>query len=112
MLDIGTSSIRAGYAGDDTPKAVIPTSYGYTEEADAPNGQDVSMTDAADPSQTTSVGASSGSKKVKLHIGQHGPSMFRPNMHVGNPMKDGLSESITLRRPASRSKEAHPVVLI
>ena len=41
MLDIGTSSIRAGYAGDDTPKAIIPTSYGYTEEIS--DEQDVNM---------------------------------------------------------------------
>lgn len=96
MLDIGTSSIRAGYAGDDTPKAIIPTSYGYSEDVpvNAPNGQDVSMTDATDPSQANGTIAASGSKNVKLHIGQHGPSMFRPNMHVGNPMKDGLSESL------------------
>ena len=53
------------------------------------------MTDSTDPSQSTSMGASLGSKKVKLHVGQHGPSMFRPNMHVGNPMKDGLSESLS-----------------
>ena len=31
-------------------------------------------------------------KKVKLNIGQFGPSLFRPNMEVGNPMKGGLSE--------------------
>ena len=29
MIDIGTSSLRAGYAGDDAPKAIIPTAYGY-----------------------------------------------------------------------------------
>ena len=41
MLDIGSHSIRAGYAGDDTPKSVIPTSYGYTVEQS--EGEDVDM---------------------------------------------------------------------
>ena len=30
MLDPGTSWTRAGFAGEDTPKAVIPTDYGVT----------------------------------------------------------------------------------
>ena len=96
VLDIGASSVRAGYAGDDTPKAIIPTSYGYLEDPNAPNGQDVSMTDATDPSQTNGASASSGSRKVNMYVGQHGASMFRPNMHVGNPMKGGLSESLSV----------------
>src|ERR1700742_4741217 len=73
VLDIGTSSIRAGYAGDDTPKAIIPTSYGYTE--DAVSSQDVIMNEA---DAATNDDAPPTSKKVKLHIGQHGPSLFRP----------------------------------
>lgn len=92
VLDIGTSSIRAGYAGDDTPKAIIPTSYGYTNdvpEESAQDGADVAMADA---DAVNGTDGSSSSKRVKLHIGQHGPSMFRPNMEIGNPMKDGLSE--------------------
>lgn len=32
MLDPGTSWTRAGFAGEDTPKAVIPTDYGVTPD--------------------------------------------------------------------------------
>ncbi|KAL5488129.1 ARP4 [Sanghuangporus weigelae] len=100
VLDIGTSSIRAGYAGDDAPKAIIPTSFGYTEDdtEDVNEEADVSMTDANKEGDSTagdaSVGANapSSSKKVKLYIGQHGPSLFRPNMQVGNPISNGLIE--------------------
>lgn len=94
VLDIGTSSIRAGYAGDDSPKAIIPTSYGYTDDVDEQT--DVSMTESNKEGEnvagdaTAGVNAPSNSRKVKLHIGQHGPSLFRPNMHVGNPMNNGL----------------------
>lgn len=93
VLDIGTSSIRAGYAGDDTPKAIIPTSYGYTEETS--DNQDVNM-EADGDKENEGVKAENGEsaprKKVKLHIGQSGPSLFRPHMEVRNPMKGGLSE--------------------
>jgi len=32
VLDPGTSWTRAGFAGEDTPKAVIPTDYGVTPD--------------------------------------------------------------------------------
>ncbi|KAI5120908.1 hypothetical protein M0805_002888 [Coniferiporia weirii] len=100
VLDIGTSTIRAGYAGDDTPKAVVPTSYGYTEEEEGASEvqSDVVMAgeDDVDKENFGAGGsARTGSKKVKLHIGQHGPSMFRPGMEVRSPMKDGLIDDFT-----------------
>lgn len=103
VLDIGSSSIRAGYAGDDTPRAIIPTSYGYTEE-ETP-GEDVTMEDAnKENGQVPMDGTPSSSKKsVKLHIGQNGPSLFRPNMHVGNPMNEGLIDDFTVIPPLVRN---------
>lgn len=32
----------------------------------------------------------------KLYIGQHGPSVWRENMQIGNPMSEGLSASLLL----------------
>jgi actin-like protein 6B len=84
VLDIGTSTIRAGYAGDDTPKAVIPTCYGYTEE---PLGDgDVAMSDGAE-------GAEASKKKTKLYVGQNGPSVWRQGMHVAHPVQNSMSMS-------------------
>ena len=34
VLDPGSSSIRAGFAGEDTPKSVCPTYYGLTSSAE------------------------------------------------------------------------------
>lgn len=89
VLDFGSSSLRAGYAGDDTPKAIVPTSFGFIEGPTEANGGDVTMAEA---------GATEGEQppappkpKVKLHIGQNGPSLWRSGMEVGNPMHDGLS---------------------
>lgn len=82
VLDIGTSTIRAGYAGDDTPKAVIPTCYGYTEEV--VEGEDVAMGEGGE-------GTEAPKKKTKLYIGQNGPSVWRPGMQVGHPVMEGES---------------------
>ncbi|KIM91042.1 hypothetical protein PILCRDRAFT_161600 [Piloderma croceum F 1598] len=79
VVDIGTSSIRAGYAGDDTPKAIIPTSYGYKSKN---SDGDVSMTEGED--------GEAKKKDVKLFLGQHGPSIWRDQMEIGNPVRDGL----------------------
>lgn len=85
VVDIGTSSVRAGYAGDDTPRAIIPTHYGYLPtNPDA----DFVMGDVGEGN----IG-SNKSKFAKLYIGQSGPSMWREGMEVANPIVDGLSES-------------------
>lgn len=86
VLDIGSSSLRAGYAGDDTPKAVIPTSYGYTVEPDEAGG-DVTMTEGAAEGETVETPA----KRTKLYVGQNGPSVWREAMEVGNPVQGGMS---------------------
>lgn len=82
VVDIGSSSVRAGYAGDDTPKAVIPSSYGYFNN---PPGGDVSM-ENGNSGETKSAYS-------QIFIGQNGPSTWRAGMEIGNPLQDGLSES-------------------
>jgi actin-like protein 6B len=90
VVDVGSSSVRAGYAGDDTPKAIVPTYYGYKVQ---PSEQDVSMTgnpeDGGEPAQAPS-------KNAKMYIGQDGPSVWRAGMEIGNPMREGLSTRIFL----------------
>ena len=50
-MDVGTVACKAGYAGEDTPKAVFPTCFGvlnYSEEEETKiksGGGDVNMTD-------------------------------------------------------------------
>lgn len=84
VLDIGTSSVRAGYAGDDTPKAIIPTYYGYHKPSlDA----DVSMGDMTNENGDAVIKP----KFSKIYVGSSGPSIWRERMEVGNPLLDGLS---------------------
>lgn len=85
VIDIGTSSLRAGYAGDDTPKAVVPTSHGYIEQMSTPSAsEDVTMTDAGEEEKKPD-------KQAKLFISQNGPSMWREGMQVANPVQNGMS---------------------
>ncbi|KAI0301802.1 actin-related protein Arp4p [Multifurca ochricompacta] len=82
VVDIGSSTLRAGYAGDDSPKAIIPTSYGFVPLS---RDSDVSMAEAGTEPETASP-----KEESKLYIGQHGPSVWREDMQIGNPMNEGL----------------------
>ncbi|ORX51308.1 Actin/actin-like protein [Hesseltinella vesiculosa] len=77
VLDIGTSNVRAGYAGEDTPKVMFPTSVGYL-----PSDGDVVMSDSTskEPSQ----------KYSQYYIGDNKINKPRPGMQIINPMEDGL----------------------
>ncbi|KAF9008686.1 actin-like protein Arp4p [Cyathus striatus] len=90
VVDIGSSSVRAGYAGDDTPKAVIPTSYGYHI---ATSDEDVQM-EGAEAAETTNK-----PKLANMYVGQSGPSIWRPDMEVGYPMIDGLIDDFNPIHP-------------
>ncbi|CAE7104103.1 unnamed protein product [Rhizoctonia solani] len=67
VLDIGTSTTRAGYAGDDVPKAVFPTTFGYTTHYSADEN-----------------------KEVRIHLGDEGVALWRDGMEVGNPLQNGI----------------------
>ena len=85
VIDIGSSTLRAGYAGDETPKAIIPTSYGFHRDH---SNVDVSMGDAE--GDVEGKLNQQHSKNVRLYLGQHGPSIWREDMEVENPMSEGL----------------------
>ncbi|CAO3614921.1 unnamed protein product [Mucor hiemalis] len=72
---------RAGYAGEDTPRVMFPTSVGYVDTE-----EDVVMTEqdgSAEQQNTTQ-------RKRQYYIGDNKINTFRSNMEVKNPMKDGM----------------------
>ena len=79
VVDFGTSTSRAGYSGEDCPKVVCPTSYGYID-VPAPSG-DVDM----------AAGASVGPRR-DYYVGENGAPLWRAGQEVGNMMQDGVSE--------------------
>ncbi|KAI0313824.1 actin-related protein Arp4p [Amylostereum chailletii] len=108
VVDIGTSTVRAGYAGDDTPKAVIPTSHGFIQP---PPDADISMADD---------GETPAKPETKMFIGQHGPSIWRADMHIANPIQHGIISdfdaippliSHALRDVMRCQPEEHPVLM-
>lgn len=71
VLDIGTQTTRAGYAGEEIPRCVMPTAYGYVEvTVDAPletNGTPATTAEVSmnvDPSATANGNDTSEPEKT------------------------------------------------
>lgn len=72
VLDIGSHTVRAGYAGDDSPKVIFPSSYGYRDDM-VP-----SASEGGQPTQTR-----------RVWVGDYGPAVWRPGQEVGSPFHEG-----------------------
>ena len=97
VLDFGSHTTRAGYAGEDTPRVVCPSYYGYIYEPSSSTtngtgtGDEVGEVDGngmdVDAAQPSSKG------KRKHYVGEDGVGIWRPNMEVGNFTTDGIGMS-------------------
>ncbi|EDV21979.1 Actin-like protein 6A [Trichoplax sp. H2] len=80
VLDIGNTTVRAGFAGEDTPKADFPSYVGCTTDG---NFEDDNAMDTAD-------GPTSVASKRKYYIGYNFLSSPKERMEMISPLKDGM----------------------
>ncbi|KAJ2707507.1 NuA4 histone acetyltransferase subunit [Coemansia sp. IMI 203386] len=107
VIDVGSTWTRAGFAGEDLPKAYFPSHAGYIESevevaetSDEPkqngngssNGdQDVDMTEEQQQQNGASEPAAIRKKKVRsYYVGDTESAAWRAGMEVGGPMEQGL----------------------
>lgn len=91
MLDIGTTMTRAGYAGEDTPRVMFPTSFGYIDKEEPIQTEDVVMGEQGEEAQPPTQPPAQQTKR-HYYIGDNKINKFRSNMEVQNPMKDGMGK--------------------
>ncbi|KAK1796757.1 hypothetical protein P4O66_009771 [Electrophorus voltai] len=83
VFDIGSYSVRAGYAGEDCPKADFPTVIGVTLDRD----------DGTTPMETDGEkGKQSG---TTYYIDTNQLRVPRENMEVMSPLKNGMMTSLS-----------------
>ena len=87
MVDFGSHTTRAGYAGEDTPRVVCPSFYGYTDEPSSSNTEDVDMNGSGNGENGD---AGKGKGKRKYYVGEDGVGIWRAGMEVGNFVSDGV----------------------
>jgi hypothetical protein len=115
VIDIGTQTTRSGFAGEETPRSVIPTSYGYIDvQVDGPSASDGNEIDGGDSrvdsgdrppvtnededhrmkeSTPTVVPGKKKHLERRYFMGDRGVDLWRENMEVGSMIKDGISKS-------------------
>ncbi|KAB5524724.1 hypothetical protein DKX38_022473 [Salix brachista] len=68
VIDLGSHTCKAGYAGEDAPKAVFPSVVGSMDQMDVDDA----------------------TSKCKLYVGSQALGFRRDNMEVLSPFKDGI----------------------
>nr|XP_027071105.1 actin-related protein 4-like isoform X1 [Coffea arabica]XP_027071107.1 actin-related protein 4-like [Coffea arabica] len=83
VVDLGSHTCKAGYAGEDAPKAVFPSVVGSIDqmEVDEPDNPD---------KNSGSVPDSKSKAKRKLYVGSQALGFRRDHMEVLSPIKDGI----------------------
>uniref|UniRef100_A0ACD5XJ33 Uncharacterized protein n=1 Tax=Avena sativa TaxID=4498 RepID=A0ACD5XJ33_AVESA len=91
VIDVGSHSCKAGYAGDDTPKSVFPSVVGSIEQTgDTDEAKPEKEADSApDPKNGSKpVDVDKAKTKRKYFVGQE-LEFRRDHMELIPPMKDG-----------------------
>ncbi|XP_070565037.1 actin-like protein 6B [Ptychodera flava] len=84
VFDLGSTSIRAGYAGEDCPKAEIPV---HMVVKDEPADESMEIDGSGDQSKKDT-----GSKK-KYFIDTNSIHVPREELEIDTPLKDGMIEN-------------------
>ncbi|KAJ7531091.1 hypothetical protein O6H91_14G031900 [Diphasiastrum complanatum] len=94
VVDLGSHSCKAGYAGDDAPKAVFPAVVGSIEQTESSalmKAEGDSDAKAADTKASTKAAdAEKTNMGRKLFVGNQALGFRRDYMEVVPAMKDGL----------------------
>ncbi|ORX73956.1 Actin/actin-like protein [Linderina pennispora] len=92
VIDVGSTWTRAGFAGEDMPKAYFPSHVGYveteveaTETVDTPASKPATETDVEMNGQPTEANG-----VRSYYVGDSESATWRANMEIGRPLEHGL----------------------
>jgi len=93
VLDVGSSSTRVGWAGEDGPRSVYPSAVGFVGSRDG-DGDTVMGNDAGGPVADGDGDAERPKPRRKrrtdVAVGDTEVNFWRANMEVKTPLKDGV----------------------
>ncbi|KAF9671430.1 hypothetical protein SADUNF_Sadunf12G0046800 [Salix dunnii] len=89
VIDLGSHTCKAGYAGEDAPKAVFPTVVGSIDQMDVDDMTSNEKNIAVD-SKNNVKDSEKGKGKRKLFVGSQALGFRRDHMEVLSPFKDGI----------------------
>ncbi|GFZ12212.1 peptidyl-tRNA hydrolase family protein [Actinidia rufa] len=93
VIDLGSHTCKAGYAGEDAPKAVFPSVVGSIDQMDVDDSDNLEKNSGPVPDSKNIVRPFDSEKskgKRKLFVGSQTLGYRRDHMEVLSPIKDGV----------------------
>ncbi|CAN1241763.1 Actin-related protein 4, partial [Linum perenne] len=88
VIDLGSHTCKAGYAGEDAPKAVFPSVVGAIDQMEVDDNTNGEKNPTVD--SKTSLKDSERKGNRKLYVGSQSLGFRRDHMEVLSPIKDGV----------------------
>ncbi|KAH1033592.1 hypothetical protein J1N35_045766 [Gossypium stocksii] len=86
VIDLGSHTCKAGYAGEDAPKAVFPSVVGCIDQMDADDDKENNDSET----NNNDVDSNKPKGKRRLYVGSQALGFRRDHMEVVSPLKDGV----------------------
>ncbi|KAF5445390.1 hypothetical protein F2P56_034441, partial [Juglans regia] len=92
VIDLGSHTCKAGYAGEDAPKAVFPSVVGAIDQMEVDDLEKTENNSGSVDSKNTArtVDSDKTKAKRKLYVGSQSLRFRRDGMEVLSPIKDGV----------------------
>lgn len=91
VLDLGSHTCKAGYAGEDAPKAVFPSVVGSIEQTGMADAVKVEGDlESSDAKMNVNLDSEKSKSKRKLYVGSQALGYRRDFMEVIPALKDGI----------------------
>lgn len=91
VLDLGSHTCKAGYAGEDAPKAVFPSVVGSIEQTGMADAVKVEGDlESSDAKMNVKIDSEKSKSKRKLYVGSQALGYRRDFMEVIPALKDGI----------------------
>ncbi|KAL9433292.1 hypothetical protein AB3S75_028177 [Citrus x aurantiifolia] len=90
VIDLGSHTCKAGYAGEDAPKAVFPSVVGAIDQMDIDDSANAERNSGSAIDSKNNVDSNKGKGKRKLYVGTQSLGFRRDHMEVLSPVKDGV----------------------
>ncbi|GKV37855.1 hypothetical protein SLEP1_g45827 [Rubroshorea leprosula] len=90
VIDLGSHTCKAGYAGEDAPKAVFPSVVGSIDQMDVDEEAANNTEQSDSKGNNGDPNSNKGKGKRKLYVGSQSLGFRRDHMEVLSPFKDGV----------------------
>ncbi|GLT81313.1 hypothetical protein SLA2020_527040 [Shorea laevis] len=90
VIDLGSHTCKAGYAGEDAPKAVFPSVVGSVDQMDVDEETENNTVKSDSKGNNVDPNSNKRKGKRKLYVGSQSLGFRRDHMEVLSPLKDGV----------------------